>query len=208
MNEDLKNILERTTTLYFKYGIKSVTMDDVARELGISKKTLYQHVKDKGDLVEKVVDIDLAMMTEQFTRIFNSKKNAIEQVLDVNKLINTEIKEVNHSVEFDLRKYYPKVFAKVKKARRQFSLEMNADNIREGIKQGLYRSDIDPDIIAKLYYLKLEALIDTDLFTIEEFTSRAVFHQDFLYHIRGIASEKGLKILEEKLKEIKQKNNE
>jgi len=201
MKKELLNIIEKSAKLFAKYGIKSVTMDDIAKELRISKKTLYQYVKDKNDLVTQVFDFEMEKTAQEFEKIFISSKNALEKILDVSMLMNCEIKDVNHSLEFDLQKYYPEQYSKIQAIRRKYALDHHILNLKQGKEEGLYRKDLNCEVIAKLFYLRLEALMTTDIFTIEEYTSNDVFTQDFIYHIRGIASEEGLKLLEEKLKD-------
>ena len=93
MNSELENILEKVAALYMKYGVKSITMDDVARELGISKKTLYQYVENKNELVEKVVDYVLNKKDCEFKMISEKEMNAIEKLLEVNMHIIKTMKE-------------------------------------------------------------------------------------------------------------------
>ncbi len=109
MDEKLKNILLRVYKLYNRFGIKSVTMDDVARELGISKKTLYQCVKDKSELVEKVVFFNTIHHRDLIYKIVAQKHNAIEELLEVNRYMNEMLKEQNPTLDYDLRKYYPEI---------------------------------------------------------------------------------------------------
>ena len=88
MNDDQKNILLRTCELYKKYGVKSITMDDIAHELGISKKTLYQFVTDKDDLVGKFVDYEISVKQEEIGKCFDKKYNAIEELFAISVFMN------------------------------------------------------------------------------------------------------------------------
>lgn len=199
MNEELKNILEKVKSLYFRYGIKSVTMDDVARELGISKKTLYQYVVDKNDLVTKVVDLEIENNCGTLTHLFNESHNAIEQLFEAHRFINQVIKDYSPVSDYDLKKYYPDIFHKLHSLRREQMYTCMRDNIK-GKQEGLYRIDLNEDIIAKLHVSRFENTFDTEIFSNEEKTSYKVFYEFFIYHIRGIANEKGIKLLEEKIK--------
>lgn len=199
MNEDLKNLLERVKELYMRYGIKSITMDDVASRLGISKKTLYQYVTDKEDLVGKVVDLMLEVQDNDMECTHDSSLNAIEQLLMVSKMINHGLKQMNPSTEFDLKKYYPNHFQKLMNARRRRMYNNIVANIQKGKEEGLYRMDLDEDVIGKLQVSRIENMVENDFFGIDEFTSPRFFQEIFIYHIRGIANEKGIKFLEEKL---------
>ena len=119
MNKELENILVKVGELYHKYGIKSVTMDDVARELGISKKTLYLHVENKNDLVSKVMDYFLDYKDTEFLKILSKKQNAIEELLEVGIYIIKAFRDFNPSTEYDLKKYYPVVYSKLQNIRKE-----------------------------------------------------------------------------------------
>ncbi len=201
MDEELKNILDKVRNLYIRYGIKSVTMDDVARELGISKKTLYQHVIDKNDLVFKVFDLEINDSSNKFQCSFNEESNAIEQLFDVHKWVVSRMKEYSPVSDYDLKKYFPDLYRKHDKIRRERIYEFIVNNMRKGKEEGLYRSDLDVEIISKIHVSRIQNTFDSDLLTNEEKTSLKVFYEFFVYHIRGIASEKGIQLLEEKLKD-------
>ncbi len=156
MNEELKNILAKVRELYTKYGIKSITMDDVARELGISKKTLYQYVNDKDDLVGKFIDNEISLRQEEICKCFGSGFNAIEELFEISILMNKYIREQNPATEHDLQKYYPQHFQKTLKARRDGVYNYILLNLTKGIKEGLYRNDMNNSIIARLYLWRAE----------------------------------------------------
>lgn len=200
MNEELKNILEKVRDLYVRYGIKSVTMDDVAHQLGISKKTLYQHVVDKNDLVLKVFELEIDDNCTQFECSFSEDSNAIEQLFDVHRWVMKRMKEHSPVSDYDLKKYYPDLYRRIEKIRRERMYEFVINNLRKGKKEGIYRSDLDEEIITKIHVSRIQNTFDSELLTNEEKTSFKVFYEFFIYHVRGIASEKGIKILEEKLK--------
>ncbi len=202
MDEELKHILLRVSDLYRKYGIKSITMDDVASQLGMSKKTLYQHVRDKDDLVGKVIDLELEIQEQEMECVQDASLNAIETLLLVSKVINHKLKQINPSTEYDLRKYYPQHFQKLVKARRERMYRNVVANIEKGKQEGLYREELDADVIGKLQVSRIEHMTENDLFGIDEFTSPRFFQEIFIYHIRGIANEKGIAFLESKLKDF------
>jgi TetR/AcrR family transcriptional regulator, cholesterol catabolism regulator len=201
MNEELKNILEKVKVLYFRYGIKSVTMDDVARELGISKKTLYQYVVDKNDLVAKVMDLEIDDNCGSLTHLFNDSLNAIEQLFEAHRFINKAMKEYTPVSDYDLKKYYPDIYRKLHQVRRDQMYTRILENIKKGKAEGLYRADLNEEIIAKLHVSRFENVFDTEIFSNEEKTSYRVFYEFFIYHIRGIANENGIKLLEKIQKE-------
>jgi DNA-binding XRE family transcriptional regulator len=202
MNEELKNILLKARELYMKYGIKSITMDDVARELGISKKTLYQYVTDKDDLVGKVMDNEIAIRQEEICNCFRIGYNAIEELFEISILMNKLMRDQNPATEHDLKKYYPQHFQKIVNARREGIINYILLNLKKGIKEGLYRKEMNKEVIAKLYLWRIENAQISELFSAEEFSSIKLFVELLNYHVRGIATEKGIVELEKKIKEL------
>ncbi|RPH27326.1 MAG: TetR/AcrR family transcriptional regulator [Bacteroidales bacterium] len=206
MNEDLKNILKRVRELYNKYGIKSITMDDVAHELGISKKTLYQFVSDKDDLVGKFIDNEIEIRQVEICKCFKIGLNAIEELFEISLFMNKLIREQNPATEYDLKKYYPHHFQKIVKIRRERMYSYILLNLQKGKEEGLYREDMNEDVIAKLHLSRSESIHFEELFTIEEFTSVKLFIELLSYHVRGIATEKGINVLENKIKQLESNN--
>ncbi|OQX97571.1 MAG: hypothetical protein B6I20_12315 [Bacteroidetes bacterium 4572_117] len=198
----LNDVLLKTFELYEKYAIKSVTMDDVARELGISKKTLYQFVANKKELVEKVIQSEMERAGKAHESISKMKLNSIEELLEVSKLMNERLKNHNPALFFDLKKYYPALFVEVTKIKRKKAYESILNNLKKGMKEGLYRKKINPDVIAKIYVSRIEQSYDNSIFSIAEITSIEFFNEVLVYHLHGICNEKGLQILNEKLKEL------
>ena len=195
MNKEFENILEKVSVLYRKYGIKSVTMDDAAQELGISKKTLYQFVKDKTELVEKVVGHTRHCYFSTMKKIKGSEGNAIEELIDVSQRVNALMKDHSPSYEYDLKKYYPDIYRNLMSARRKLMYESMLANIRKGKKEGIYRKELNEEIISKLHLLRVENLTSSEIFKEEEIHSAKFFRELFVYHIHGLATSKGLEVL-------------
>ena len=189
--------------LYNKYGIKSVTMDDVARELGISKKTLYENFSDKSQLVSEVIDFLINERTGFFMEQKKDRKNAVEELLFIFKFYLSTVKAFNPSFEFDLKKYYPSIYARVKKRKREGIMENTMANLKRGKEEGYFRKELNEDFITRLYILRIESLPESDLFTQEEIFSQELFREMFYYHLYGVLSEKGLQYLKNHLKKIK-----
>lgn len=190
------DILQQVGKLYQRYGIKSVTMDDVAKHLGISKKTIYEHFNDKEDLVSNVMMMYDDHHCNFLKTIVDQKSNAIEQLFEVYKMLNAMFKDYNPSMEYDLRKYYPDLFMKIKEIKRKRMFESVFNNLNKGKTEGLYRKELNSKIIAKLHVFKTESLFDKDMFTQEELTSFKIFHEIFVYHLQGILSHEGRSFFE------------
>lgn len=199
---EIQDILEKVSTLYRKYGIKSITMDDVARELGISKKTLYQFVTDKTDLVQKVVEHVKQCHFVQVIQKPEIERNAIEDLIEVSLHLNAISRDHSASYYYDLKKYYPDVYKNLMTVRRKFMYESMLANIRKGKKEGLFRKGLDEKIIARLHLLRIENLQDTEIFEEDETHSSKFFKEVFVYHIHGLATQKGLRVLDENMHKI------
>ena len=172
-------------------------MDDVAQELGISKKTLYQIVKDKQDLVEQVAGTERKCQMMSFEKIMGSELNAIEQLIVVIRTVNRIMEEYSSTYLYDLKKYYPELYKDFMEEGRKKMYNSTVRNIKQGKKEGLYRKDLDEVIIAKLYLTRVEAIQDSEIFSESEIHSSGFFRELLVYHIRGMATEEGLKVLEE-----------
>lgn len=202
MNSEFQNILEKVSALYMKYGIKSITMDDVARELGISKKTLYQYVENKNELVEKVVDYVINLKECGFKKIDDIKMNAVEKLIEVNMHIIESMKDYNPATEYDLKKYYPEIYAKMHSVRRQRMHDSILANIKKGKEEGLYRTELKEEIIARMQVSRFMNMHEDEFLTKNDLQRSEFIHELFIYHIRGIANEKGLEVLEKTLQKI------
>lgn len=205
MEEEKLNIASRVLNLYKRYGIKSITMDDIARELGLSKKTLYQYFNDKNDLVELVFEIEEKESLACFNEIFNKPQNAIEETMGIHRHVVEMLKKYNPSLDFDLKKYYPEIFITRRNRILQSMYEYQVLNLEKGKKEGLYRSDLNPINIARLFLLRIINIHDIPIFKPEEFMTPEFFRDVFIYHIRGVASDKGLTILEKEIKKLENK---
>jgi len=195
-------IITQVAKLYNKYGIKSVTMDDVARELGISKKTLYDYFSDKSSLVKAVIDYLIEEKITFFVSQKKGKENAVEELLFIFRFYLNTVREFNPSFEFDLKKYYPQIYAEVKERKRRGILENTLANLKRGKKEGFFRQELNEDFIARLYVLRIESLQESDLFTQEEIFSQELFVEMFFYHLYGVLNEKGLDYLKNHLEKF------
>jgi len=199
--EAQQTILSLCRDLFMRYGIKSITMDDIARKLGVSKKTLYQYVENKEDLIQQVVYQHTLEEKEAIERISAEANNAVEEIYLIAKYVVSLLRQVSPTTMYDLQKYYRNIWDMVEALHQQFVLTIIKANLQRGIKEELYRQDIDVDVIAKLYVGNTSLVTNEDFFPLKEYARDRIFTEFIKYHIRGIASSKGLKTLK-KLKAI------
>ncbi len=200
METKIANILDKVFEMYNRYGIKSVTMDDVASMLGMSKKTIYQYVTDKKDLVEKVIERLIEKKDCLQKDVYGKGLNAIEEIFELANIMNDHVKNYNPAMDYDLKKYYPALHQKISSIRREKMYNSVTANLKKGIKSGIYRKEMDVDVIAKVFVSRVELSLDNPLFLPEEITSAKVFKEMMTYHLHGICNLEGLKILKEKMK--------
>ena len=194
-----KDYIEKITQLFLQYGIKSVSMDDIAKELGVSKKTLYQIYSDKTELVKKTINHILKEMDKIIEEFNSSSLNVIEkEVYQRKKYIETYLK-IKPTYLFDLKKFYPEIFADFVKHKNKMITKTTRSFIKEGQQQGYIRQDLDAEFISKLSITLSFAVFHPELDTISEtdLTSKTFSNQFFIYHMNGICSEKGRKLFNE-----------
>jgi AcrR family transcriptional regulator len=186
-----------------KYGIRSISMDDICRELGMSKKTLYQHFLNKSDLVKRVFQFSHDEFEQKIISSITNEHNAIDDLMEISLITGEHMKEVNIAVTFDLQKYYPEIYREFLEKKRGFVSKYLKENIEKGIRENIYRSDLNIDLISKLYVQKIEDLHDPNFYEQESITFAEVFQVMFENHIRGIANDQGIKYFEERKKTLK-----
>jgi len=202
MSNKKAEIVEKIHSLYHKYGIRSVTMDDVVHELGISKKTLYQYFTDKTELVSAVMDRAYEIRKKEMAAAMKNRKNAIEEMLFYYELQLKMIKDYKPTLLYDLKKYYPEIYEKVTDRKRKHIYESVLYNLKRGKKEGLYRSELDEEILARLNLMRIEGIMSLGIFTLDEITSGEFFREVFTYHMYGIVNDKGRKILEKNIDKL------
>lgn len=197
--KDKELLILAVTQLFMKYGIKSLTMDDISSHLGISKKTLYIFVTDKKDLVKQCVELLINSEQCALSDLVTLKGNAIDELFNVNRRISEKLQNVQPAVIFDLQKYYPEAWKIMENHKQCFIYEMVVENIKTGIKKELYRENVTPEIVAKIYVALIDKMFDTEFFPVNKFSFEVLHREIARYHVRGIASEKGANYLAQKL---------
>ena len=189
--ETKEKIIEEAEVLFLKLGIRSVTMEDVARELSMSKKTLYQFFDNKEHLVLEVVKRHLTAEAGDFTKIAEEAENAIDELYRISKCMRRNMSNVHPVTLHDLRKYHPKAFELFSTFKNEFIRGNVENNLKRGIAEGYYRTDIDPEILAILRVEQVVMMFDHKLFPNPPFDFIRVQMQMFDHFIHGVLSEKG-----------------
>lgn len=201
-NQKLDFILVRSFDLFRKYGVRSISMDDIARELGMSKKTLYLYVDNKTDLIRKGFLQAQADFRKSIEKVCSTEMNAIDELLAFSKLVNEEIKKYNPSNTFDLKKYYHEVFEEHVNGDKAFSYRMIVKNLRKGIEEKIYRDDLDVELVAGLYIQKVESMHNEKILADCNPSMDRIFEVMFENHIRGIANANGIAYFEKRKQQL------
>jgi AcrR family transcriptional regulator len=197
-----KEILDRAALVIMRYGIKSVTMDDLARELSISKKTLYAHFGDKRKMIQMLVAAQVEGDKECCQIQLQESTNAIDEMFRVTSFVSERLKNVNITFFYDLRMSYPKAFQTMEDYKRGFIQETIIQNLNRGIQEGVYRQDLNPKIVAQVYLSNVEMIFGGQEFDKLNINPYELFIEIFMLHMRGIVSESGLQVLIEHLKHV------
>lgn len=195
------DMLREIGQMFVDYGIRSVTMDDICEHLGISKKTIYQKFKDKRDIVFQFMMIHVKEMEAFFDEIISSSDNAVVEIFELLRMIREWLSKTNSTLEYDLRKYYSDVFNKHRKTKINKIRNFYVNNYERGMREGYYRDDFDISLMVKMHLTYIISLESAGFFTRDELHSFNLYRQYFIYHIRGVASEKGLEMLNNRLAE-------
>lgn len=201
MEQKLNEILMRSFEVFLKCGFKSVTMDDVAKSLRMSKKTLYQYVKDKNDLVYKVMEFGRDMDQTAIEMIRSSGYNAIDESYEISKFVLSKVKNMHPSLFFDLEKYYPEAWGIMEQHKEGYICDCVLRNLKKGISEGLYRNNLNAEFVATMHMHIMDMLFHMHSEHPEiKLGFDEMYVEMFRYHIRGIASDKGREYLKEKIK--------
>jgi AcrR family transcriptional regulator len=190
-----EKIILKSTDLFLSYGFKSVTMDDIANALGMSKKTIYQHFENKTKLVEATTLSMFNLISHGIDCICALEKNPIEEIYDIKRFVSDHLKNEKSSPQFQLQKYYPKIYNTLKTKQFELMYQCVKANIDRGIKLEIYRNTINVDFITRIYFNCILAIKDDDLFPNKTFSKNMLMENYLEYHLRGICTNSGLEEL-------------
>ena len=189
--ETKDRILTHASALFLRNGIKSVSMDDIAADLGMSKKTLYKTFTNKDEIVLGMMRRHLDQAQGECCRVASSAANAVEEMLNLSAWADKEFSNVHPSIFYDLKKYHPAAWALLAAHKHAFILDQIMGNLRRGIAEGLFRPDLDVEVLARLNLAQIDLAFDPELYPPAQFSPirvNRVFDEHFLL---GVATLKG-----------------
>jgi AcrR family transcriptional regulator len=192
-----ERIIAKAREQFFRYGVKSVTMDDIARELGISKKTIYLHFEDKDAIVHQLMVAEMANDKCEWDELDGSSDNVIEKIVKSMDIIRQAFAEINPTAFFDIKKYHPKTWELFQEHKQNFIMETIRKELLQGIEQGFFRADIKVEILVRMRLEQIEIGFDPQLFPPNKFSIIEVELTMLDHYIRGILTLKGLEVYQE-----------
>lgn len=189
-----ERILEETERLFWKYGVRSVTMEDIAKQLGISKKTIYQHFADKEQILYEVLQDKIGKHQSEMACAVVETTNPVEEIMNVLNMMHKNADQISPNLLIDIKRYYPQAFVLFRKFKEEHIMRSILENIKKGIDQGLYRADINADILARLRVEQIELAFDNDIFPTDQYTMHDIQYELMHHFIRGMLTDKGFTI--------------
>jgi AcrR family transcriptional regulator len=193
--DNKERILAKSSELFMQYGIRSVSMDDIAGALGMSKKTIYQYFADKDELVNEVIRVILEDNEQNCSRDCIVAENAVDEMMKAIEMMEEMFRTMNPSVLFDLKKYHPKAYSIFEKHKSEYLYTVIRDNLVRGIREELYRPDLNIDIIAHLRIDSMMLPFDPTLFNKQGNSLVTVSRQILEHYLFGIVSLKGYNLV-------------
>lgn len=190
-----EKIISKATELFLNLGFKSVTMDDIANELGMSKKTIYVHFSNKTKLVEATTFHLFDVICDGIDGICDTTTNPIEELYSIKLYVMTHLKNEKTSPQFQLKKYYPQIHQRLKNKQFEKMHKSVLESLIEGVKTGVFRDSIDTDFISRMYFTGMTGIKDNMFFPHDKYQMEYLMESYLEYHLRAIVTDKGMTIL-------------
>ena len=190
-----ERILEKADELFMKHGIKRITMDEIAGRLGISKKTIYQSFADKNEIVCEIFDRYMCGCCRNCEADLQNSNNAVHEVFLASQTFRNIMYSINSSVMYDLEKYHPEIFKKFLEFKNGYLYRSILENLKRGIREGLYKDDINVEVIARLRMSNIILVLDIELFPAQQFHFTEVEHELTMHFLQGIVTKKGAAVM-------------
>jgi len=189
-------ILQKANDLFMRYGIRSITMDEIATQLGISKKTIYQFFTDKDEMVEAVVDQEIKRNEEECRGFRTNSDNAVHEIFIALEEMEEMLKGMNPLIMYDLEKHHPKAFKKFRDHKYLLMYKMVKENLERGVKEEIYRLDMNFDVVAKSRIESVFMSFNQDIFPHSRYRIPEVCYELASLFLNGITNSKGRKLIE------------
>ena len=190
-----QRIQQAANGLMMQYGIRSVSMDDIANNLGMSKKTIYQYFKDKDELVEAIVDQILITNQCECNADRDKADNAVHEIFLVMDMMAEMFKTMNPSILYDMQKYHPTTFRKFLKHKNEFLYNVCTQNLERGIREELYRPEITVDILCRYRVETMFIPFNPEFQQNLKYSLGKIEEEIIIHFLFGLVSPKGYKLI-------------
>ncbi|MBS1666831.1 MAG: TetR/AcrR family transcriptional regulator [Bacteroidetes bacterium] len=201
-----ERILVKATELFMRYGIRSITMDEIAAQLGISKKTIYQFYADKDEVVDAVIGEEIKQNEEECIHFRNDSEDAVHEVLMATVEMEEMLKGMNPLIMYDLEKHHPRTFKRFKDFKQQFLFTAIKGNLKRGIEEGAYREEIDIEIVTRYRIESIFMVFNPDIFPHNRYRIHDVLNEIAYLFLYGITTSKGRKLMEKYMQQHTKNN--
>jgi AcrR family transcriptional regulator len=191
-----ERILTKAADLFMRYGIRSITMDEIANQLGISKKTIYQFFTDKDDMVSAVIEQEIKRNEAECIQFRDGAADAVHEIFLALEDLDEMLKYTNPLMLYDLEKHHPRAFQKIKGYKYQFLYKALLDNLQRGIREEVYRNDFQSDIVAKNRIESAFLIFNPDLFPHSRYKMSEVSYELAMLFLHGVVTTNGKKLIE------------
>jgi AcrR family transcriptional regulator len=188
-------IIQGAAELFKTYGIKSVTMDSLANHLGMSKRTIYEVFSDKDELLIGVLKWMTQKQRELVKRVLDDSENAIVAIFKLLESNMNHFQEMSPAFQADMKKFHQDILMKKSDKCEMPDYRNNIQLIERGMKEKLFRKDINPDLVNRCLYSMVRSIMDQDLYPFEQFTRREVVKNGFINYLRGFSTNEGVKLI-------------
>lgn len=200
-----ERIHAKARELFMRYGIRSVSMDDIANQLSMSKKTIYQFYSDKSELVDAIMEQEIGQMQAEYINYSQHARDAVDEIFLTMELTLEQFRNLNPVVLHDMEKFHFDSYQRINRHKKDFLLKIISDNIERGIREELYRPEMNVDVLAKYRLESLMLPFNIEMFPPKKYNLADVSRVIIEHYVYGLATAKGMKLIEKYKTELQQK---
>ena len=194
-----ERIAQKAHDLFLRYGIRSISMDEIASQLGISKKTIYQFYADKDALVDSVIDIVVNSNTDECCIHREESENPVHEILIATYMVQEMLNTMNPTIMYDLQKYHPATYKKIADHKNEFLYKLIKENLEQGIATQLYRPEINTEILSRFRLASVFMMFSPDLYPLGKYNLGTIIEEVTIHFLYGITTAKGQKLVQKYL---------
>lgn len=194
-----ERIAQKAHDLFLRYGIRSISMDEIASQLGISKKTIYQFYADKDALVDSVIDIVVNSNTDECCIHREESENPVHEILVATDMVQEMLNTMNPTIMYDLQKYHPATYKKIADHKNEFLYKLIKENLEQGIATQLYRPEINTEILSRFRLASVFMMFSPDLYPLGKYNLGTIIEEVTIHFLYGITTAKGQKLVQKYL---------